>query len=163
MKQVDDTFAIAEILVNDDEELVQKATGWMLRSAGDKDRKRLLEFLDKHAAILGGSHHKEGSHLSAPLHKGKHIGVTVSHVNPHLSARRWTHLLDGSRPGLAFTRALSPLSTAPFASVALARGRHTHPGLLMHEPQDALAVLGGPHRQHTMNEKAAMAAIADGA
>ena len=52
MKQVDDTFAIAEILVNDDEDLVHKATGWMLRSAGDKDRKRLLEFLDKHAATM---------------------------------------------------------------------------------------------------------------
>ena len=52
MKQVDDTFAIAEILVNDDEDLVHKATGWMLRAAGDKDRKRLLEFLDKHAATM---------------------------------------------------------------------------------------------------------------
>ena len=69
-----------------------------------------LVLLDKHAAILGGSHHKEGSHLSAALQKGKHIGVTVSHMNPHLSARRWTHLLDGSCPDLAFTRPLAPLS-----------------------------------------------------
>jgi len=49
MKQVDDTFAIAEILVNDKEDLVNKGTGWMLRTAGDVDRPRLIEFLDTHA------------------------------------------------------------------------------------------------------------------
>ncbi len=51
-KQVDDTFAIAEILVNDDEDLVHKGTGWMLRAAGDVDRKRLLAFLDKYAPMM---------------------------------------------------------------------------------------------------------------
>ena len=50
--QVDDTFAIAEILVNDNEDLVNKGTGWMLRAAGDKDRDRLLRFLDKYAATM---------------------------------------------------------------------------------------------------------------
>ena len=52
LKQVDDTFAIAEILVNDPEDLVNKGTGWMLRAAGDVDRPRLLAFLDKHAATM---------------------------------------------------------------------------------------------------------------
>jgi 3-methyladenine DNA glycosylase AlkD len=47
-----DTFRIAEMLVKDKEDLVHKATGWMLRFAGDKDRKRLLLFLDKHAATM---------------------------------------------------------------------------------------------------------------
>lgn len=51
-KQVDDTFEIAEILVNDKEDLVNKGTGWMLRAAGDVDRKRLLAFLDKYAATM---------------------------------------------------------------------------------------------------------------
>jgi 3-methyladenine DNA glycosylase AlkD len=51
-KQVDDTFKIAELLVNDKEDLVNKGTGWMLRAAGDVDRKRLLSFLDKHAATM---------------------------------------------------------------------------------------------------------------
>lgn len=51
-KQTDDTFAIAEILINDKEDLVNKGTGWMLRAAGDVDRKRLLAFLDKHAATM---------------------------------------------------------------------------------------------------------------
>ncbi len=49
---VADTFKIAEILVNDNEDLVNKGTGWMLRYAGDKDRPRLLIFLDKYAATM---------------------------------------------------------------------------------------------------------------
>ena len=49
---VTDTFKIAEILVNDKEDLIHKATGWMLRFAGAKDRKRLITFLDKYAASM---------------------------------------------------------------------------------------------------------------
>ena len=52
LKQTDDTFAIAEMLVTDKEDLVHKGTGWMLRTAGDKDPKRLLGFLDKYAATM---------------------------------------------------------------------------------------------------------------
>lgn len=49
---LDDTFRIAEILVHDPHDLVQKGVGWMLRFAGDKDRKRLLDFLDNYAATM---------------------------------------------------------------------------------------------------------------
>jgi 3-methyladenine DNA glycosylase AlkD len=51
-KDVEDTFKIAELLIKDKEDLVHKGTGWMLRFAGDVDRKRLLNFLDKYAAII---------------------------------------------------------------------------------------------------------------
>lgn len=49
---VEDTFKISELLVNDKEDLVHKATGWMLRFAGTKDPKRLVSFLDKYAATM---------------------------------------------------------------------------------------------------------------
>lgn len=49
---LDDTYGIAELLLKDKEDLVHKATGWMLRYAGDKDPKRLEAFLDKYAATL---------------------------------------------------------------------------------------------------------------
>ncbi len=52
LKQVYDTFAIAEILVRDPEKFVQTGAGWMLRAAGDVDRPALLSFLDKHAAAM---------------------------------------------------------------------------------------------------------------
>lgn len=49
---VDDTFKIAEMLVNDKEDLIHKATGWMLRAAGDVDRQKLVAFLEKYAASM---------------------------------------------------------------------------------------------------------------
>src|SRR6187549_3112780 len=49
---LDDTFKIAEMLLKDKEDLVHKATGWMLRFAGDKDKKRLVVFLDRYAATM---------------------------------------------------------------------------------------------------------------
>ena len=49
---VDDTFKIAELLVHDPHDLVQKAIGGWLREAGKKDLARLLTFLDKYAATM---------------------------------------------------------------------------------------------------------------
>lgn len=49
---LDDTFNIAEILINDEHDLIHKGVGWMLRTAGDKDHKRLCSFLDQHAATM---------------------------------------------------------------------------------------------------------------
>ena len=50
--QVDDTFAIAELLINDEEELVNKAVGSWVREAGKKDETKLRAFLDKHASTM---------------------------------------------------------------------------------------------------------------
>jgi len=47
-----DTFKIAELLLKDDQDLIHKATGWMLRAAGGVERPKLLSFLDQHAASM---------------------------------------------------------------------------------------------------------------
>jgi 3-methyladenine DNA glycosylase AlkD len=49
---VDDTFKIAEMLLEDDHDLIHKATGGWLREAGKKDPQKLLGFLDKYAATM---------------------------------------------------------------------------------------------------------------
>jgi len=50
--QLDDTFAIAELLLTDDQDLIHKASGGWLREAGRHDRERLVSFLDQHAAAM---------------------------------------------------------------------------------------------------------------
>ena len=43
--QLDDTFAIADILLNHPHDLIQKAVGWLLREAGKRDKAALTAFL----------------------------------------------------------------------------------------------------------------------
>lgn len=50
--EADDTYRIAEMLVADGEELVQKGVGWALREAGKLDEPRLTEFLDAHSGRM---------------------------------------------------------------------------------------------------------------
>jgi 3-methyladenine DNA glycosylase AlkD len=50
---VEDTFTIGELMINDQEDLINKAVGGWIRHAGrGKHRARLLSFLDKHAATM---------------------------------------------------------------------------------------------------------------
>jgi 3-methyladenine DNA glycosylase AlkD len=50
--ELDDTYRIAERLLDDEQDLVRKAVGWALRNAGDHDPDRLRAFLDAHAATM---------------------------------------------------------------------------------------------------------------
>ena len=43
--QLDDTFAIADILLHHPHDLIQKAVGWLLREAGKRDKEALTSFL----------------------------------------------------------------------------------------------------------------------
>jgi 3-methyladenine DNA glycosylase AlkD len=49
---VEDAFQIAELLVNDEHDLIHKAVGGGLRWAGDQDAPRLHAFLDHHAPTM---------------------------------------------------------------------------------------------------------------
>jgi 3-methyladenine DNA glycosylase AlkD len=50
--QLDDTLALAEILLHDKHDLIQKAVGWMLRELGKRERAQLVTFLDTHAHAM---------------------------------------------------------------------------------------------------------------
>ena len=49
---VEDSFKLAEFLLYDKEDLIQKANGWALRFAGDQDPEQLRGFLDRYAATM---------------------------------------------------------------------------------------------------------------
>ncbi len=49
---IDDTFKIAEILINDTDEYVQKAVGSWIREAGKRDEAKLKSFITKHASNM---------------------------------------------------------------------------------------------------------------
>ena len=50
--ELDDAYTIAETLADDPEPLVQKSLGWVLRAAGDLDRGRLTQFVERHAPTM---------------------------------------------------------------------------------------------------------------
>lgn len=51
-QDLDWTFKIAKMLLQDQHDLIHKSVGWMLREAGKKDQDALVLFLDEHAAIM---------------------------------------------------------------------------------------------------------------
>lgn len=77
--EVDDTFAIAELLLADDHDLIHKATGGWLREAGTKDRQRLMRFLGTHDARMPRT--------------------MLRYVIKHLDAAQRAHFLGLRQPG----------------------------------------------------------------
>ena len=47
-----DVLALAEKLLKHPHDLMQKATGWMLRELGKRDKDLLIQFLDKHSTEM---------------------------------------------------------------------------------------------------------------
>ncbi len=52
-KMFDDTLLIAQNLVDDKNDLIQKAVGWMLREVGKRDIKKEEQFLKKYYKTMG--------------------------------------------------------------------------------------------------------------
>lgn len=52
-KKFDTSLKVAEILIGDKEDLIQKAVGWMLREIGKRDLKTEEDFLKKHYREMG--------------------------------------------------------------------------------------------------------------
>jgi 3-methyladenine DNA glycosylase AlkD len=50
--EFDDTLAISRLLLSDTEDLIHKATGWMLREVGKRHQPTLESFLDDHAPAM---------------------------------------------------------------------------------------------------------------
>ncbi len=50
--RLDDTYAIADILLHHEHDLIHKAVGWLLREAGKRDTERLKEWLTARCATM---------------------------------------------------------------------------------------------------------------
>ena len=50
--QLNDTYAIADILLHHTHDLIHKAVGWLLREAGKRDEKRLIDYLNERHSTM---------------------------------------------------------------------------------------------------------------
>lgn len=50
--QLNDTYAIADILLHHTHDLIHKAVGWLLREAGKRDEKRLIDWLNERHSTM---------------------------------------------------------------------------------------------------------------
>ena len=79
---VNDTFGIAEVLLDDDHDLIHKATGGWLREAGKKDRARLLGFLDEHAATMPRTMLRYAIEHLGKEQRAHHLGMKDASIPP---------------------------------------------------------------------------------
>lgn len=68
---LDLTFKLARKFLNETEDLMHKASGWMLREAGKKDRERLLKFIDRFGKKMPRTMLRYSIEKSDPDHRKK--------------------------------------------------------------------------------------------
>ena len=67
--QLDDTFAIADILLHHPHDLIHKAVGWLLREAGKRDRAALERWLQETPDQVGGDSMPAPDRSSLPRYR----------------------------------------------------------------------------------------------
>jgi 3-methyladenine DNA glycosylase AlkD len=70
-----DTFAVAEMLIDDPEDLIHKAAGGMLRAVGGHDRPALNAFLDQHAARMPATMLRYATEHFSPEERARYLTV----------------------------------------------------------------------------------------
>lgn len=81
-------ITVAEALVHDKHDLIQKAVGWMLRELGKKvSRRELVDFLDKHAATMPRTALRYAIEHFDPQQKAYYMGLAKG-ARPALKPER---------------------------------------------------------------------------
>ena len=70
-------FWLAERLLDDPEDLMHKATGWMLREAGRRDAEALENFLGRHAERMPRTALRYAIERLAPTERRKWMGKKI--------------------------------------------------------------------------------------
>lgn len=73
--QTEDAIALSTALLGDTEDLIHKATGWMLRYTGDIDRPVLIAFLDDHAATMPRTALRYAIEKFTPEERAHYLGL----------------------------------------------------------------------------------------
>ena len=76
----DDTLRIAEKLLAHNHDLIHKATGWMLREVGKKDKKVLAVFLQRHAAAMPRTALRYSLEHFLPEEKRQYMAMKMTHT-----------------------------------------------------------------------------------